>query len=160
MVPELETSFFIIPSEYVKNKDDRFVVLNKIAKRVVESQREKHPTHVFSYQGQPVQRIGNSALAESTKASGSLDVSRARSQTHLRTSASLAAISKLFNWSVERGYLQLSPALGVKPPAKEVSRNRVLSRRRGQAPIEMASNPCGDTGHSRGPLHALSHSVK
>lgn len=39
----------------------------------------------------------------------------------------LATISKLFNWSVERGYLDASPAVGVKAPAKEVSRDRVLS---------------------------------
>ena len=39
----------------------------------------------------------------------------------------LAAASKLFNWSLERGYLVISPTFGVKSPAKEVSRNRVLS---------------------------------
>ena len=39
----------------------------------------------------------------------------------------LAATSKLFNWSVERGYLEVSPAFNVKAPAKEISRDRVLS---------------------------------
>jgi integrase len=39
----------------------------------------------------------------------------------------LATISKLFNWSLGRGYLESSPALGVKPPAKEIARDRVLT---------------------------------
>ena len=36
-VPELDTSVFIIPGEFVKNGDERLVVLNKVAKLVVGS---------------------------------------------------------------------------------------------------------------------------
>ncbi len=39
----------------------------------------------------------------------------------------LATMSKLFNWAVERGYVEVAPTLGVKAPAKEVSRDRVLT---------------------------------
>lgn len=39
----------------------------------------------------------------------------------------LATMSKLFNWSVERGYLETSPTQGVRAPAKETSRDRVLT---------------------------------
>jgi integrase len=39
----------------------------------------------------------------------------------------LATTSKLFNWAVERGYIEASPATGVKAPTKEVSRDRVLT---------------------------------
>jgi integrase len=46
-VPELDTSVFIIPGERVKNGDERLVVLNRVAKSVIESQRGKHPTYVF-----------------------------------------------------------------------------------------------------------------
>jgi integrase len=46
-VPELDTSVFIIPGERVKNGDERLVVLNRVAKSVIEGQRGKHPTHVF-----------------------------------------------------------------------------------------------------------------
>ena len=42
-VPALDTSVFIIPGERVKNGDERLVVLNRVAKSVVESQRGKHP---------------------------------------------------------------------------------------------------------------------
>lgn len=39
----------------------------------------------------------------------------------------LAAIRRLFNWAVERGVLDHSPCYGIKPPAKNRSRDRVLS---------------------------------
>ncbi len=38
----------------------------------------------------------------------------------------LSAIRKLFNWCVERGMLDTSPCLGVKKPANNNSRDRVL----------------------------------
>lgn len=60
-VPALGTSVFIIPGWYVKNADDRLVVLNRVAASVVEGLRGKHPTHVFSYRGKPVTRMLNSA---------------------------------------------------------------------------------------------------
>jgi integrase len=39
----------------------------------------------------------------------------------------LAAIRKLFNWAVDRGIIETSPAAGVKAPLPEQSRDRVLS---------------------------------
>ncbi len=60
-VPALDTSVFIIPGRYVKNADDRLVVLNRIASSVVKGRRGKHDAHVFTYQGKPVQRMLNSA---------------------------------------------------------------------------------------------------
>jgi len=38
-VPELETSVFVIPGGSVKNGEERLVVLNRVAKSVVESSR-------------------------------------------------------------------------------------------------------------------------
>lgn len=38
-----------------------------------------------------------------------------------------AYLNKFLNWAVERDILPLSPAIGVKPVAKEVSRDRVLT---------------------------------
>ena len=74
-VPELGTSVFIIPAERVKDtdskrQDDRLVVLNSLAAGVVESQRGRHPTHVFSYDGAPVTRMGNSAWYAARKRAG------------------------------------------------------------------------------------------
>lgn len=39
----------------------------------------------------------------------------------------LAALRKMFNWSIARGLLEASPCEKVKPPAAEKSRDRVLS---------------------------------
>lgn len=60
-VPELETSVFILPEEMTKNGEERVVVLNRIARSVLESQRGKHEGFVFTYAGQPLQRINHHA---------------------------------------------------------------------------------------------------
>lgn len=61
LVPELETSVFIIPAAYVKNGDERLVVLNRIARSVLQEVRGQHREYVFSYQGKRITRIMNSA---------------------------------------------------------------------------------------------------
>lgn len=68
-VPELGTSVFLIPGDFggrtensgVKNGEDRLVVLNDVARSVIESCRGKHPERVFTYKGEPVGSINNSA---------------------------------------------------------------------------------------------------
>ena len=60
-VPELGTSVFIVPGKRVKNGEERLVVLNRIARSVIERRRGLHATHVFVYNGRPVQRMLNSA---------------------------------------------------------------------------------------------------
>jgi integrase len=52
-VPELDTSVFIIPSDRVKNAQDRLVVLNRMARSVVDAQRGQHPEYVFAYVPKP-----------------------------------------------------------------------------------------------------------
>lgn len=66
-VAGLKTSVFIIPGNFVKNSDDRLVVLNQVASSVVDSQRGKHDAYVFTYQGKPVQRMLNSAWVKARK---------------------------------------------------------------------------------------------
>jgi integrase len=48
-VPELETFVFLIPGTKVKNGEPRVVVLNHIARRIVEEVRGEHPDYVFVY---------------------------------------------------------------------------------------------------------------
>ena len=48
-VPELNAIVFIIPGTFVKNGEDRLVLLNRIAPSVIEDQRDIHTTHVFTY---------------------------------------------------------------------------------------------------------------
>jgi integrase len=59
-VPELATSVFVIPRAYVKNTLDRYVVLNRIARAVVENCRGNHPEFVFTRRGDPVTKMYNS----------------------------------------------------------------------------------------------------
>jgi hypothetical protein len=59
-VPELGTSVFLIPSEFggrhekagVKNRDERLVVLNRVAMSIIDGQRGLHTKYVLPY-GQP-----------------------------------------------------------------------------------------------------------
>ncbi len=60
-LPGLYTSVFVIPDRYVKNGDDRLVVLNRIAGSVIDAQRGQHPEFVFVYRGKPIDRMLNSA---------------------------------------------------------------------------------------------------
>jgi len=60
-VPELGTSVFLVPGSMVKNREDRLIVLNRIASSVIDQVRGVHPDHVFTYKGNPVQNINNSA---------------------------------------------------------------------------------------------------
>lgn len=60
-LPELNTSVFIIPRSWVKNKEDRIVVLNDVAKSVIDSLRDGHPEYVFTFRDKPVTRMYNSA---------------------------------------------------------------------------------------------------
>ena len=46
-VPEFSTSVFLIPAERVKNGEERLVVLNRVARSIIDSLRGKHPDFVF-----------------------------------------------------------------------------------------------------------------
>ncbi|MFK7958233.1 MAG: tyrosine-type recombinase/integrase, partial [Lysobacterales bacterium] len=48
-VPELGSSVFVLPAERNKNGQERLVVLNRIARSVVNHRRGIHPRFVFTY---------------------------------------------------------------------------------------------------------------
>ena len=64
-VPELNTSVFLIPAHAVKNREPRLVVLNEVAKSVIDSRRGKHAEYVFVFRFRgtwgPVTAMNNSA---------------------------------------------------------------------------------------------------
>jgi len=60
-VPELGTSVFIIPGSQVKNGDERLVVLNRVAKSVIDSVRGQHAEYVFAYRGRRIGTMHNTA---------------------------------------------------------------------------------------------------
>jgi integrase len=69
-VPELGTSVFLIPGARVKNREERLVVLNRVAKSVIEAARGRHSEFVFTYRGNPVGNIMNSAWKRAREAAG------------------------------------------------------------------------------------------
>ena len=67
-VPVAEiNSVFIIPANRVKNGEDRLVVLNRIARAVIERQRGKHPEYVFVYHGKPMHHMLNNGWRKARK---------------------------------------------------------------------------------------------
>jgi len=66
-VPELNTSVFIIPGDQIKNGEERLVVLNRVARSIVDSVRGMHADHVFvraaskRRPAEPLLRINNTA---------------------------------------------------------------------------------------------------
>jgi integrase len=59
--PALNTSVFVIPGEFVKNRSDRVVVLNRVAAQIIEQVRGEHPDYVLPYRGQQVKSMYNTA---------------------------------------------------------------------------------------------------
>lgn len=60
-VSKLNTYVFIIPRNFVKNRQPRLVILNQQAQQVIEAQRGRHPKYVFTYRNKPLSRMLNSA---------------------------------------------------------------------------------------------------
>lgn len=54
-------NIFVIPGKNVKNREDRLVVLNKIAREVIEEVRGQHPDYVFTHEGKPFYRMMTSS---------------------------------------------------------------------------------------------------
>ncbi|WP_343073025.1 tyrosine-type recombinase/integrase [Pseudomonas folii] len=69
LVPELGTSVFLIPADFggrhsksgVKNGDERLVVLNNVAKSIIDQQRGLSKDWVFPYNGSAMHRMNDSA---------------------------------------------------------------------------------------------------
>ncbi|HHT9772185.1 TPA: tyrosine-type recombinase/integrase [Legionella pneumophila] len=57
-IPELpHIIVFIVPGELVKNGEERLIVCNETVREVIEGERGKHPTHVFSFKGRSLSRM-------------------------------------------------------------------------------------------------------
>lgn len=84
-VPELDTFVFLIPGEKVKNGEPRVVVLNDIARRIVDEVRGQHPEYVFVYQAptrkgkapkaaHPIETMNNNGWQRARRTAGLSDV--------------------------------------------------------------------------------------
>lgn len=58
---------FLIPGEYVKNGDDRLVVCNDVAGRIIDAKRGQHATHVFSFRSRPLARMLSTGWRDARK---------------------------------------------------------------------------------------------
>lgn len=65
VLPNLDTSVFVIPESDTKNREDRLVVLNSIAQSVIDRQRGLDPVWVFPYRSKRITKIYNSAWKRS-----------------------------------------------------------------------------------------------
>lgn len=83
-LPELRTSVFVCPGWLNGKNDDKeyLVVLNRTARRVLEEERGKNPEVVFSYQGNPLSGMYNSAWKRAWVASGLSQEARYRKGLH------------------------------------------------------------------------------
>jgi integrase len=69
-IPEIKASVFVIPAHIVKNRMARVVVLNSEARAVIEQLRGRHPEYVFTYKGNRVQTMNNTAWQKARKRVG------------------------------------------------------------------------------------------
>jgi integrase len=69
-VPELGCSVFILPEEITKNGEERVLVLNRVARNVLEAQRGRHPEYVFSFRGRPLTRMNNTSWRKARRRAG------------------------------------------------------------------------------------------
>jgi integrase len=69
-IPELNASVFTIPAHAVKNRMPRVVVLNSVARGVIEQVRGQHSEYVFTYRGNRVTTMNNSGWQKARKRVG------------------------------------------------------------------------------------------
>lgn len=69
-VPELETSVFVLPAPITKASTERVVVLNSIARRVIDSRRGQHERFVFSYRDRRLSKLNSSAWKRAWRKAG------------------------------------------------------------------------------------------
>jgi integrase len=48
-------------------------------------------------------------------------------KTPILANRTLSILKRFFRWTIDRGYIQVSPIAGIRPPAKEKTRDRVLT---------------------------------
>lgn len=69
-VPEIDSSVFILPDTLTKNGEERIVVLNTIARRIIKAQEGMHPTYVFTHNGKPFYRLNTRAYRAARERAG------------------------------------------------------------------------------------------
>ncbi len=73
-VPELNTSVFILPPGITKGKRSKVIVLNAIARGVIDRVRGNHSEFVFSYRGNGIYQMNNTGWKKARLAAGLPDL--------------------------------------------------------------------------------------
>ena len=73
-IPELNRSVFVIPAQAFKSRRAHVVILNDAAWSIIETQRDKHPVWVFSYRGERIERMNNTAWQRARREAKLADV--------------------------------------------------------------------------------------
>ena len=69
-VPELDLSVFVLPEAMTKTQTERVVVLNAVARRVIEARRGEHKEFVFTYRDRRMSKLHSSAWKRAWRAAG------------------------------------------------------------------------------------------
>jgi integrase len=69
-VRELECLVFILPEEITKNGEERVLVLNRVARNVLDAQRGRHPEFVFTFGGRPITGMDNTSWGKARRQAG------------------------------------------------------------------------------------------
>jgi integrase len=131
----------------VDNLAARFI--EKYAKRKTRKSSWRQTVHVFenivlpAWRGRVVHDIARRDIRELVE---NVAVDRP-----VMANRALAHVSKFFNWLCEQDIIAASPSVGVKPPASETARDRVLS----DAEIKALWRACEGVGGAAGPAVKL-----
>ena len=60
-VPELGVSVLVLPATFAKNGEERVIVLNSVARRILDEQRDNGSEYIFTYNGKPMSRLLNTS---------------------------------------------------------------------------------------------------
>ena len=69
-VAALGISVFVLPESLTKTCTERVVILNQCAQRVIDSRRGIHPEYVFTFRGEPVQKLRTSSWRRNWEKAG------------------------------------------------------------------------------------------
>lgn len=69
-IPELAISVFVLPSDRTKNGEERVVILNSEARKIIDQRRGIHDEFVFCWRGRQLTRLSNSAWRDATARAG------------------------------------------------------------------------------------------
>jgi integrase len=67
-LPDLGVSVFVLSDSDTKNGEERVILLNRVARSVIESCRGQNPEFVFTFQDKPLARMNNSAWRHARRA--------------------------------------------------------------------------------------------